>query len=48
MGNNIDMMTSTKSNKIIKVNKYVSIGASDSVGFGTSNPCEDGWIPQFT
>jgi acyl-CoA thioesterase-1 len=31
----------------MKVQKYVSIGASDAVGLGTSNPSVDGWVPRF-
>lgn len=51
MGNQLDSLTLTRSHKrrnnIIKVDKYISIGASDTVGIGTSNPLKDGWIPQF-
>ncbi|CAF1652824.1 unnamed protein product [Adineta ricciae] len=30
-----------------KVENYVGIGASDTVGLGTSNPSVDGWVPRF-
>ncbi|CAF1594512.1 unnamed protein product, partial [Didymodactylos carnosus] len=26
---------------------YIALGASDSVGVGTSNPSIEGWVPQF-
>lgn len=47
MGNQIDSTNSNKEKSLIKVEKYVSIGASDTVGLGTSNPSKDGWVPQF-
>jgi hypothetical protein len=39
MSNKID---SNRKDRLMKVEKYVSIGASDSVGIGTSNPSKDG------
>lgn len=36
-----------KENHPMKIEKYVSIGASDAVGLGTSNPSKDGWVPAF-
>ncbi|CAF0952674.1 unnamed protein product [Rotaria sordida] len=51
MGNLLDSLTSitshTKSIDRIKIDNYISIGASDTVGIGTSNPSKDGWVPKF-
>ncbi len=44
MSNKID---SNRKDRLMKVEKYVSIGASDSVGIGTSNPSKDGQVPTF-
>ncbi|CAF1003198.1 unnamed protein product [Rotaria sordida] len=35
-------------NRLRKVNKYICIGASDALGYGTSNPSKDGWVPLFS
>ena len=47
MGNQIDSTNLNKEKSLMKVDKYVSIGASDTVRLGTSNPSKDGWVPQF-
>ena len=51
MGNEIHSTKLNKSNRkenhLIKVETYVSIGASDTVGLETRNPSKDGWVPQF-
>lgn len=51
MGNQNDTITHSrihgKENRSMKVEKYISIGASDAVGLGTSNPSKDGWVPAF-
>ncbi|UJR22014.1 hypothetical protein I4U23_025081 [Adineta vaga] len=48
MGNQVSSTHSKRTDKsVMKVEKYVSIGASDTVGLGTSNPSVDGWVPTF-
>jgi len=47
MGNQVDSTTSRQENSSMKVDTYVSIGASDTVGIGTTNPSKDGWVPTF-
>lgn len=47
MGNQMHSTNSNKEKSLMKVEKYVSIGASDTVGLGTSNPSKEGWVPQF-
>jgi lysophospholipase L1-like esterase len=47
MGNQVDSTTSKQENSPMKVDTYVSIGASDTVGIGTTNPSKDGWVPTF-
>jgi lysophospholipase L1-like esterase len=41
----LDQMGSNQySNSMLK---YIALGASDSVGVGTSQPSKDGWVPKF-
>jgi len=47
MGNQVDSTTSKQENSPMKVDTYVSIGASDTVGIGTTNPSKDGCVPTF-